>query len=64
MVSMSCYKVRASLASNPYGPCLFLITSESSNTNVDGIKFIGPNSGRQMFLLVDLRVNWMGKLRF
>jgi len=40
MVSMSCYKVGALLPSDPCKPCLvFLITSESSNTNVDEIRF-------------------------
>jgi len=46
MVSMSCCKVGASLPSDPYGPCLvFLITSESSNTIVDGSSFICPTVG-------------------
>ena len=40
MASMSCYKTGASLPSDPCGPCLvFLITSEGSITNADGIKF-------------------------
>jgi len=40
VISMSCCKVVASLPSDPYGPCLvFIIKSEISNTNVDGIKF-------------------------
>ena len=40
MASMSCCKTGASPPSNPCGPCLvFLITSEESITNADGIKF-------------------------
>jgi len=40
MTSMSCCKVGASLPSDPSGHCLvFLITSEGSTKNVDGIRF-------------------------
>ena len=47
----------ASFHSNPNSPCLmFLITSEGSMVNVDGIKFYLPHGGRQMFSLVDLRL--------
>jgi len=40
MISIRCCRVRASFPSDPSGPCLvFLITSENSNTTVDGIRF-------------------------
>ena len=40
MVSMICCKVGSLVPSHPSGPCLvFLITSENSNTTVDGIRF-------------------------
>ena len=40
MTSMSCCKVGTSLPSDPSGPCLvFLITSQGSIANVDGIMF-------------------------
>jgi len=55
---MSCYKMGESLPSDPCGPCLvFLITSEGSIMNADGIKFYRPHGGRQMFLPIELGLN-------
>ena len=60
MDSMSCCKARASLPLDPNRPCLvFLIMSEGSVTNVDGIKYYRAARRRQMFSLVDLgRIGW------
>jgi len=55
MVSMSCCKAGASLSSDLSGPYLvFLISLESSNTKVDGIRFYRAPGGHQMFSPVDL----------
>jgi len=60
MASMSCCKTGASLPLDPCGSCLvFLIPSEGSFTNADGIKYYRPHGGCQMFWSVDLRLDWM-----
>ena len=59
MAFMSCYKMGASLPSDPCGPCLCFSSRQNAQSRMRmGPSFTGPHGGRQMLS----PVGWMGKL--
>ena len=63
MVFMICCKARASLPSDPNGPCLvFLISQNAQSQMWMRSSFIEPHARRQNVLVDWPRLDWMGEL--